>query len=535
MAWGAAMPVGPTILENISKLPNTVEVTLTASPTEVSLVPNTTTAAYVYNGRIPGPTLEVHEGDRVIVHFRNDLPEPTTVHWHGLHIPVTSDGSPYYPIAPGRCVDYVFTLQKGSAGTYWYHPHPDHATGHQIAHGLFGAIIVRPAEDPLPPMTEQLLVLADNRFSTSGSIDWADPRSPEGIVDEVNGREGNLLFVNGDPLNVAIRSGEVQRGGSSTPPSSCVSPALPGQTFCTGSDAPVRASCRCREILPQQRARGSAGPRHRNSRSLLQALPYDRYVPQTRPKDWNAARDLLTLQYSADPPIDPIGLPDRLRPVPPLDPAKATRTRVISLSQGLINGRTMDMNRVDERARLGATEIWTVENLVGMDHPFHLHGFQFQVLDRNGVPEPFPSWKDTVNVPRHEAVRFIVRFDDFPGKWMFHCHILDHQDHGMMGVPRSDNHRPMGHRDIGRHNATLASFDRTHCSSGVLGGAASMRADCGTQAQASSRRCCSDANWSSATCGDCHGGSRARPLTAGSRVRGPEMKSARRFTTRRRI
>jgi bilirubin oxidase len=104
------------------------------------------------------------------------------------------------------------------------------------------------------------------------------------------------------------------------------------------------------------------------------------------------------------------------------------------LSQGLINGRAMDMKRVDERARLGATEIWTIENLVGMDHPFHLHGFQFQVLDRNGVPEPFVSWKDSVNVPKHETVRFIVRFDAFPGKWMYHCHILDHEDHGMMGV-----------------------------------------------------------------------------------------------------
>jgi FtsP/CotA-like multicopper oxidase with cupredoxin domain len=94
----------------------------------------------------------------------------------------------------------------------------------------------------------------------------------------------------------------------------------------------------------------------------------------------------------------------------------------------------MDMDRVDVRGPLGATEIWEIENLVGMDHPFHLHGFQFQVLDRNGVPEPFRSWKDVVNVRRHETARFIVRYDDFPGKWMFHCHILDHEDHGMMGV-----------------------------------------------------------------------------------------------------
>ncbi len=69
-----------------------------------------------------------------------------------------------------------------------------------------------------------------------------------------------------------------------------------------------------------------------------------------------------------------------------------------------------------------------------MDHPFHLHGFQFQVLERNGRPEPFPSWKDVVNVRRQETVRLVVRFDDFPGKWMFHCHILNHEDQGMMGI-----------------------------------------------------------------------------------------------------
>jgi FtsP/CotA-like multicopper oxidase with cupredoxin domain len=107
---------------------------------------------------------------------------------------------------------------------------------------------------------------------------------------------------------------------------------------------------------------------------------------------------------------------------------------VMSLSQGMINGKVMDPERVDVRARLGATEIWEVENLVGMDHPFHLHGFQFQVLDRDGVPEKDRRWKDTVNVPKHSSVRFVVRYDSYAGKWMFHCHILDHEDHGMMGV-----------------------------------------------------------------------------------------------------
>jgi FtsP/CotA-like multicopper oxidase with cupredoxin domain len=112
----------------------------------------------------------------------------------------------------------------------------------------------------------------------------------------------------------------------------------------------------------------------------------------------------------------------------------ATATRVMALSQGMINGHVMDMMRADVSTRLGATEIWEIENLVGMDHPFHLHGFQFQILDRDGVPEPFRSWKDVVNVRKHETVRFVVRYDDFPGQWMFHCHILDHEDHGMMGI-----------------------------------------------------------------------------------------------------
>jgi FtsP/CotA-like multicopper oxidase with cupredoxin domain len=177
------------------------------------------------------------------------------------------------------------------------------------------------------------------------------------------------------------------------------------------------------------RATGAPGTRAR-----LVALPYDRYIPQTRPANWRDPCPLLTLAYSTEPPITPRPLPAVLRHVPPLDPAAATATRVMSLSQGMINGKIMDPNRIDVTAPLGATEIWEVENLVGMDHPFHLHGFQFQVLDRNGVPEPFRCWKDMVNVPKHSQARFIVRYDDFPGKWMFHCHILDHEDHGMMGI-----------------------------------------------------------------------------------------------------
>jgi FtsP/CotA-like multicopper oxidase with cupredoxin domain len=127
-------------------------------------------------------------------------------------------------------------------------------------------------------------------------------------------------------------------------------------------------------------------------------------------------------------------VPETLRKIPELNIDDATETRVMRMTNGKINSKTMDMNRVDETAELGATEIWDIRNLVGMDHPFHLHGFQFQVIDRNGEPVSQRKWEDTVNVPGFETARFIVRYDNYPGKWMFHCHILDHEDQGMMGV-----------------------------------------------------------------------------------------------------
>jgi bilirubin oxidase len=418
-----------------------VELSVTAAPASLAILPGRTTDVFAFNGRVPGPTLELREGDRVVIHFRNELPQPSTIHWHGLHLPFDADGSPFHPVPPGGTHDYVFTLKPGSAGTYWYHPHPHHGTAHQVTKGLFGAMIVRAPDDPLAGIPERLVVLHDNRFTADGAIDIPKPGTLEAIIDEENGREGDVLFVNGEVMpTLRIRAGEVQRWRIVNASAARVYRlAIPGHTLLhVGSDGglfehPVErdeivlANAERVEVL----VRGIGAP---GSRTSLQTLPYDRYIPQTRPKDWNRTRDLLALEYTSEPPLPARPLPARLRAIPVMDTTAATETRVMVLTQGMINGRTMDMDRVDAIAKRGATEIWKVENLVGMDHPFHLHGFQFQVLDRNGVPEPFRSWKDVVNVPKHETVRFIVRFDDYPGKWMFHCHILDHEDHGMMGV-----------------------------------------------------------------------------------------------------
>jgi suppressor of ftsI len=432
----------PSVLANESREPHTVEVTLTAAVTRLELRPGVETKVFAYNGQVPGPTLEVWEGDSVIVHFKNELPEPTTIHWHGIHLPFHADGSPFDPVKPGERYDYVFTVKRGTAGTYWYHPHPDQRAGPEVAMGLFGAIIVRAADDPLRGLvTEKLLILHDNRFGPDGSVDLPDPNAPEGRRDFENGREGNALFVNGQIMpTVSIRSGEVQRWRVINASAARVYRlAISGRPFLhVGSDGglfehPVEedeillANTERVELL----VRGTGQP---GERDTLEDLPYNRYIPQTRPADWDSTRNLLTLQYSDDPPVMPVELPTTLLAVQWLDTTAVTAHRVFALSQGLINGKRMDLHRVDVTVPLGATEIWEIENLVGMDHPFHLHGFRFQVLDRDGVPEPFPQWKDTVNVPKHETVRVIVTFDDYPGLWMFHCHILDHEDAGMMGV-----------------------------------------------------------------------------------------------------
>jgi FtsP/CotA-like multicopper oxidase with cupredoxin domain len=431
----------PPVLKNISRLPRTVEVTITAAPARVELIPEKLTDVYAYNGSVPGPTLEAREGDHVIIHFQNNLPEPSTIHCHGIHLPADMDGSPFGSVPPGGHFDYSFTIKPGTAGTYWYHPHPDLRSEYQVAMGLFGALIVRADDDPLASIPEKLLILSDNRFRADGSIDFPDSNSVQAEVDEENGREGNVLFVNGRIMpTLSIRSGEVQRWRVINASASRVYRlAIPGQKLLhVGSDGglfehPVEAS----DILVASServeflVRGTGPP---GSQAQLQTLPYDRYMPQTRPADWNAPRSLLSLSVANAPAVEPVSIPSMLRPVPALDTNDATATHVIVMSQGLINGKMMDMNRVDVHAKLGATEIWELDNVVGMDHPFHLHGFQFQVLDRNGEPEPYRSWKDVVNIPRHESVRIIVKYSDFPGKWMFHCHILAHEDHGMMAV-----------------------------------------------------------------------------------------------------
>jgi len=433
----------PPTLKNLSSVPGVVEVNLTAAPARLQLVPGgPRVPVFAYNGSIPGPTLDVHEGDSVIVHFRNELPEVTTVHWHGLHVPADMDGSPLNPVPPGGSYTYTFRISANSAGTYWYHPHPDRRTTYQVAMGLYGGLIIRSAHDPLAErgIPERLLILSDNRFNADGSIAFPDSQSIQAEIDLENGREGNVLFVNGQVApTISIRPGEVQRWRIVNASAARVyRMALPGQSMIhVGSDGGLfEHPVEVKELVLADAGRVEVLVRGEPAgRTVaLEDLPYDRYMPQTRPADWDSTRTVLWLNESTGPRASQVAIPSELRPVPPIDTTHVAEHRVIVMSQGLIDQKRMDLNRVDIRARLGTTEIWEVQNVVGMDHPFHIHGLQFQVLERGGKPEPYRSWKDLVNVTKHSSVRIVVHFADYPGKWMYHCHILDHEDEGMMGI-----------------------------------------------------------------------------------------------------
>ena len=171
------------------------------------MLPGTSTEFWTYNSSVPGPLIEVYEGDTVRIRLENQLAQETTVHWHGLPVPPDQDGNPMDPVAPGANRLYEFTLPVGSAGTYWYHPHPHEFTAEQVFRGMAGLFIVRSRTDPVPSaIEEKLLVVSDLRLAADGTI------PPNSAMDWQNGREGNYLLVNGQHQPVlSIDPGQSQR------------------------------------------------------------------------------------------------------------------------------------------------------------------------------------------------------------------------------------------------------------------------------------------------------------------------------------
>ncbi len=440
--FDAPLPV-PPMLPDESAVAGAPAFTLRAQTGVSHFLPGLPTPTFGYNGAVLGPTLRVRRGDRVGITIQNRLPDATVVHWHGLIVPGLVDGGPLDHIPPGGDAHPAFTIDQPAA-TLWYHPHVHERTGGQVYQGLAGFLLVDDsASDALSlPRTYGVddipVVVQDRRFNADGSLAYlTQPMDANGMLGDrilVNGAITphldlpaslvRLRLLNGSNARRYVFSWEDNRtfhqiasdGGFLPVPVPLTSLALaPGERGEILLDLSRESVGRSLVLNSENLGLGGQMGGGGTSFSVLQ-------IRVTR---LGAAR----------------GIPSTLVPVPRLSASDSQRQRSFLLGDMggfTINGRTFDSTRIDERLPLGTTEMWEVQGsggMMGMPHPFHVHGVQFQILDRSGTPPSASDsgWKDTAQVNPGERLRLLMRFSQ-PGVFPYHCHILEHEDRGMMGL-----------------------------------------------------------------------------------------------------
>jgi FtsP/CotA-like multicopper oxidase with cupredoxin domain len=421
--------------------PHVVEINLDARIAPVEVAPGVRADAWTYDGGIPGPLIRAHVGDRVIVHFTNHLPEPTTVHWHGIRVPIQMDGVPEVSqpaVQTGGTFTYDFVVPD--AGLYWYHPHVMSAA--QVGFGLYGALLVEDPAEQVGVADETVIVLSDVGINEHGVLDSPDSGGSTGMA---FGREGGYVLINGkvNP-RLVVRSGAPERWRIvNAAKSRFFQIDLDGQKLIRiGGDGGLLEHPMTLDALviaPGERADVIVAPKLKPGSELqILSFPFNRGYGSV---EFRSVEQLMTLAAADLPPYDGVVAPQTRRTIEPISTAGATPIDIeFTLAQRAdgtfeygINGSPFAKHHPIS-AKPGETQVWTIVNKTKWSHPFHLHGFFFQVLDENGKHVEPLEWKDTVNVPLEQTVKLVVRYDDRPGAWMFHCHILDHADGGLMGM-----------------------------------------------------------------------------------------------------
>ena len=418
-----------------------VEVQLEARVGRVEIADGHSVEAYTYSGFSPGPVIRAKVGDTLRVHFSNQLPEPTTIHWHGLEVPADQDGAGHAgsEIAPGASFDYEFTLPH--AGTYWYHPHVNSAA--QVWQGLYGALIVEESE-PRQLGEELTLVLHD--VGLDDQTGELLPAASHGDLGRFFGHEGYTLLVNGrvyptlrvfpgSTLRLRVINASISR---------YYKLALDGhQLLQIAGDSGLLERSQRRDdvvLVPGERAELVVTVQAAAGTSLrLRALPQDRFL--CGGAGYCSDEQPLLAMEVVEGQGRTLSVPELFTSIAAIDTSSAFARELVleeASADGqvalAINGHVHGREGLVLSAKVGATELWTVKNTTDYDHPFHLHGFRFQLTEQNGHAPEVRQWKDTANVPARGQIRLAVHFDDRPGMWMFHCHILDHADLGMMGM-----------------------------------------------------------------------------------------------------
>jgi FtsP/CotA-like multicopper oxidase with cupredoxin domain len=437
----------PPFLENQDKSGTTARYAMNVQRGSVEFFPGRPTPTMGYNGSFLGPTIRVRDGQRFSIKVSNRLDQTTTLHWHGMHLPARWDGGPRQPIPAGSVWKPDFTIRQ-QAATLWYHPHAMGLTGEQVYNGLAGLVYVEDeVSDRLDiPRTYGVddipLVIQDRRFFENGRFAYV-----QSMHDIMNGVIGNYLLVNGamQPL-LNVPGGMVRLRLLNGSNSSIYRIGFgDGRTFqVIASDGGFLEA-----PVPMNSIVLSAGERAEVLVDFSAAGDTSLQVDQMKGGSFEAMRFMVKGRGIVR------NVPSRLRALDRIPESEASGIRKFvmetmamgggRMGMGMmgrrltINGRKMDINRIDEQVRLGATEIWEITNrsamMMNMPHSMHLHDVQFQVLSRDGSPPPphERGRKDTVLIMPGETVRVISRFHDYTGIYMYHCHLLEHEDDGMMG------------------------------------------------------------------------------------------------------
>jgi blue copper oxidase len=399
---------------------------------------------YGYNGHILGPTIRVKKGQHVNITVKNKLYEYTTVHWHGLLVAGEMDGGPHQVIPPDKEWTASFIINQPAA-TAWYHPHGLGTTAIQVYKGLAGLFII---DDEL---SEKLnlpdkygtndipLIIQDKRFTTDGV-----PVYLTNMMDTMTGMTGNTILVNGviNPyleVNASKYRFRLLNGSNARVYEFRLSDDSYFYQIATDAGL-IERPVKLKSIVlsPAERA------------EII--IDFSKYGKGNKISLISDPFNIIDFNIRNKTP-DTTVIPEKLVSIKNLNPSDSKRKRIFNL-EGMgfnvsINGKQMDMDRIDEYVKYGDTETWILTSASGgmmgmgmrgggmmgnVTHNFHAHGIHFLILDRNGSPPKAyeQGWKDTILLPQGEEVRVIAKFL-FKGIFMYHCHILEHEDNGMMG------------------------------------------------------------------------------------------------------
>ncbi|MDL0109435.1 multicopper oxidase family protein [Campylobacter felis] len=397
------------LLQNESKKRNFFRAKIDIEESEIELIKGKKTKFYTYNGSIPAPKIEVFEEDVVEIIVKNKLKEPTTIHWHGVLVPPEQDGNPHDPILAGEERLYRFTIPKDSAGTYWYHPHPHFISSKQVFMGLAGAFVVKAKKDALSHFKEKDLMISDLRLDENAQI----PNN--NLTDWLNGREGEFVLINGQfKPKITLSTKERIRIYNATA-ARYLNLRIQGAKFIlVGTDGGLIE----KPLFKDELFLSSASRAEflisvpEGGEFKLENLYYDRdkMMVKEEPKEFKEV--IMSEDHTQMHGLMKKGEED-------LKKALA--------SMFLLNNKIYDLKRIDLSSKVGVVEDWIIINKSHMNHPFHIHGTQFELISSklNGKIKKaeFRALRDTINVRPNEELRLR----------MYHCHILEHEDLGMMG------------------------------------------------------------------------------------------------------